>query len=248
MHKFVWVSAHDFTSAQICAEASVDAVLIGDSLGMTVYGFDSTHHVTMEMMLAHAAAVKRAIPGDSPRIIVDMPFATYDDSAAALANADRFRALGIKHLKLEGGRSILPQVEALLKEGFRITGHLGMLPQHTTKFSVAARSASEQERLLMDARMLENAGIDFLVLECVPADFAAQVAEALTIPVIGIGAGKQVDGQVLVYADLIGRTDPAFAPRFLRHFGAARESEEHAVAEFCRAVRSGEYPDMTESY
>ncbi len=248
MKKLVWVSVHDFLSAQICAAAGVDTVLVGDSLGMTVYGFDSTHHVTIEMMLAHAAAVRRAIPDNIPAVVADLPIDTYSTPQLALQNARRFREIGITHLKLEGGAEIFTQVEALIAEGIKITGHLGMLPQTTDLFALAATSQSAQKALLAEAHNLQNLGISNLVLECVPAAFAAAVTQSLSIPVIGIGAGTQVSGQVLVYADIIGRTAGAFSPRFLRRFGNAHDSEQAAITDFVQAVQSGEYPQSSESY
>lgn len=246
MPKLVWISVHDFLSAKICVAAGVDNLMVGDSLGMSVYGFDSTHQVTMRMMLDHAAAVRRAAPAMD--IVVDMPIGTYDTVETALQNAVRFREIGIVHLKLEGGKKILDQVKILLKNGFRVTGHLGMLPQSITAFKVSATTEEEQKTLLKDAKVLEQTGITNLVLECVPAAFASQIADTLNIPVIGIGAGSGVDGQVLVYADLIGRASADFSPKFLRRFGYAAESEAAAIADFCVAVRKGEYPDESESY
>lgn len=246
MSKLVWVSVHDYLAAKISAEAGADTLLVGDSLGMAVYGFDSTHQVTMRMMLDHAAAVRRAAPAMD--IVVDMPIGTYDTVETALQNAVRFREIGIVHLKLEGGKKILDQVKILLKNGFRVTGHLGMLPQSITTFKVAATTEEAQKTVLKDAQALEQAGITNLVLECVPAAFAAEVAEALKNPVIGIGAGDGVDGQVLVYTDLIGRMPPEFQPKFLRRFGNAFADESAAVTAFAAAVKKREFPDVNESY
>ncbi len=246
--KLVWVSVHDYLSAKISAEAGADTLLVGDSLGMTVYGFDSTKQVTLEMMLRHAEAIQRAVPGDSPNIVVDLPFGTYDSTDSALQSAKQFRNLGINHLKIEGGNEVLLEVIALVKNDFQITGHLGLLPQTAKKYSVAATSRPEQEQLLSDAKKLEKAGIAFLVLECVFAESAQKIADELTIPVIGIGAGAKVDGQVLVYSDLIGRTPRSFSPRFIRRFGDAQAAETASIEAFCTAVRSNDFPHSSEAY
>ena len=248
MNKQVWVSVHDYLGAQIAVEAGVDALLVGDSLGMTVYGYASTRQVTLETMLRHAEAVRRGAGDSALPIVADLPFGTYQNAKAALKSAAAFAEVGITTLKLEGGTAILPQVEALIANGYQVVGHLGVLPQTAETYRVVGKTEAEVEQLLRDAQALEQAGIETLVLECVPAVVGAQVADRLAIPVIGIGAGADVDGQVLVYADIIGRMPAGFRPRFVRCFGEAHQREGSALADYLQAVRSGRFPGAGERY
>lgn len=246
--KQVWISVHDFQQAQICREAQgVDVLLVGDSLGMVMYGFESTREVTMEMMLRHSEAVIKAAQGDIP-VIADMPFGSYKTPELALENAKRFQKIGIDHLKLEGGEEIIPQIEILLSHGFVITGHLGLLPQTAEKFSVVGKEEEEAEHIFQDAIALQQAGVSSLVLECIPEDLGKRISEVLDIPVIGIGAGRYTDGQILVYSDVVGRTSFKKKPKFLRVFSNTQEEEKLGIQKFSASVRSGEFPNISEVY
>jgi len=247
MTPLVWVSAHDYPSAQACIEAGVDTLLVGDSLGMTVYGLSSTREVNMEMMLRHTEAVLRGVPEDFP-VIADMPYESYDTPEEALRNANSFRDIGISRLKLEGGEEIFGQVECLITNGFSITGHLGVLPQTAKSFSIVGRDEQGARKLLADAHGLSQRGVEFLVLECVPEILARKVTASLSMPTIGIGAGKYTSGQILVFPDIVGRTSGEFTPKFLRRFGNEKKWNIDALAEYVSAVRCGDFPHEKESY
>lgn len=245
--KQVWISTYDYQSAQICAESNVvDSILVGDSLAMVLYGLESTCEATMEMMLRHTEAVKKGA-GDIP-VIADMPYKTYQTAELALLNAKKFREAHVSHVKLEGGKEVAPQIEMLLKNNFQVTGHLGLLPQTAKNFSLAGNTPETAEKIFQDSIFLEKLGISSLVLECIPESLGKKITEKLKIPVIGIGAGKYADGQILVLSDLVGRTAFQKKPKFLRTFGNIRKQEISSIQKFSASVRSGEYPNQNEGY
>ena len=247
--KIACLTAYDAAFARVLDEAGVDVVLVGDSLGMVLLGFESTVPVTLDHMVHHAAAVARG----ARRMlrVVDMPFLTHADIRTAIDAARRLmQEGGAEMVKIEGGAPVLPVVERLTSLGVPVCGHLGLLPQSVHRlggYRLQARDPEAQARLRADARALESAGADMLVLECVPRDLAGEVASALSIPVIGIGAGPDVDGQVLVLHDLLGIT-PEPRPRFVRDFLAGRGSIREAVAAYVAAVREGRFPSAEESF
>jgi 3-methyl-2-oxobutanoate hydroxymethyltransferase len=245
--KYIWISAHDYFSAQIAVEGGVDVILVGDALGMTIYGFPDTKSVTMEMMLRHAEAVLRGTPKGFP-IVVDLPYKTYETPEEALENAQKLRNIGIQHIKLEGGEEIFPQIDALLREGFEVTGHLGLLPQTAESYRVVGKEKFFADKILSDAKEMQRKGVKNIVLECVPHSLAKSLADTSSIPIIGIGAGKYTHGQVLVFSDLIGRTSQKFSPKFLRQFGNSWEMEILAVQKFVHAGKSGDFPNASEWY
>lgn len=247
--RIVCLTAYDAAFARVLAAAGVDVVLVGDSLGMVLLGFETTIPVTLEHMVHHAAAVSRAA-GRMLRV-VDMPFLAHADVATAVAAARRLmQEGGAEMVKLEGGSELVPIVEHLAALGVPVCGHLGLQPQSVHRiggYRVQARDPEAGAKLLADARALEAAGAGLLVLECVPRRLAAEVTAALHIPVIGIGAGPDVDGQVLVLHDLLGITPPPH-PRFVRDFLRGRGSVQDAVVAYVEAVRGGTYPAEGEWY
>lgn len=214
--KIASLTAYDYPTARLLDEAGVDFLLIGDSLGMVVLGYPDTIDVTMEDMIHHTKAVargcKRAV------VIADMPFRSYETPQQAVETAKRLEDAGAQCVKLEGGRAILPQIEAILNANIPILAHLGMLPQHVREeggYHIKGKLEAEQKALLEDALALEKAGVLGTVLELVKHDFAGQISRTLRIPTIGIGAGSNCDGQILVFHDLIGYF-PWFVPKHVK--------------------------------
>nr|WP_323745502.1 3-methyl-2-oxobutanoate hydroxymethyltransferase [Parvivirga hydrogeniphila] len=239
----VMVTAYDAPSARIAEAAGADAVLVGDSLGMTVLGYGSTLPVTLDDMLRHTAAVVRSV--SRPLVVADMPFGSYQASPDdAVANAVRLLAeAGAAAVKLEGGRSVAPLVERMVAAGIPVMGHLGLTPQSVNVFGgyrVRAKEAGEAIALVEDALALETAGAFAVVLELVPAEVAAIVTEELEIPTIGIGAGPSCDGQVQVFHDLVGLS--TFTPRHAKRYADAEQVLADAVAAYVREVREGAFP------
>jgi 3-methyl-2-oxobutanoate hydroxymethyltransferase len=247
--RIVSVTAYDFPTARLADEAGVDLILVGDSLGMVVLGYESTIPVTMVEMMHHVRAVVRAQP--RALVVADLPFASFQTGPEdAVRNSARFIKRGAEAVKLEGGRRILPQVEAILAADIPVLGHLGLTPQSVHAFGgyrVQGRTKSAADALLEDALALEQAGVFAVVLEGIPRELGGEVSRALTIPTIGIGAGAECDGQVLVLHDLIGLSfgKPA---KFVRRYADVGETIRRAVASFGDDVRAGRYPSVDESY
>ena len=243
------VTAYDYPSARIADEAGIDLILVGDSLGMVVLGYESTIPVTMAEMSHHLRAVMRAQP--KALVIVDLPFASFQSGPEdAVRNSARLIKRGAEGVKLEGGRRVLPQVEAILAADIPILGHLGLTPQSVHSFGgyrVQARGREAADALLEDALALERAGVFAIVLEGIPLELGTEVSKALTIPTIGIGAGPGCDGQVLVLHDLIGLSfgKPA---KFVRRYADVAGAMRQALTAFKDDVRRGSYPAAKESY
>ncbi|MHB1241538.1 MAG: 3-methyl-2-oxobutanoate hydroxymethyltransferase [Gammaproteobacteria bacterium] len=247
--KIACLTAYDASFAAALESAGVEVLLVGDSLGMVVQGYDSTLPVTLDAMVHHAAAVAR---GSSRALrVVDFPFMSYGTPARALDSAARLmKEGGAQVVKLEGGRAQVEVVRHLTERGVPVCAHLGLLPQSVHKlggYRVQARDPAAAQRLREDARALEEAGAGMLVLECIPAALAAEVSHALQIPVIGIGAGVDCDGQVLVLYDLLGLT-PGKRPRFAQDFLAEAPGIEGAVAAYVEAVKSRRFPDPAHTF
>lgn len=240
------VTAYDALFARLVVEAGVDAIIVGDSVGNVVAGYDSTIPVTLGQMRYHAAAVRRGAP--EALVIVDMPFLTYRmGRARALRRSGRMvQDTGADAVKLEGGDVAVTRTIAALGDlGVPVMGHIGHTPQARLVQGwgrVQGRSAADADRLVAEARRLEDAGAFAIVLELVPAAVAARVTEAVTIPTIGIGAGPSCAGQVLVLPDLLGLND-SFRPRFLKRYAALADTVRSAVRAYADEVRRGEYPD-----
>ncbi len=245
----VMVTAYDYPTARIAQEAGVDLILVGDSLGMVVLGYDSTVPVTVEEMLHHVKAARRGAP--ETFLIADMPFLSFATPEAALENAGRFlKEGGADAVKLEGGLEVVPVVEALVRAGIPVLGHVGLTPQTASSlggYRVQGRDAESARRIVEGARALEAAGVWGVVLEMVPTPLARRVTEELTVPTIGIGAGPVTDGQVLVFHDLVGIFD-RFKPKFAKRYAEAGALMREAVAAYAREVREGSFPDEAHSF
>jgi len=246
----VMVTCYDATFARLVEEAGVDAILVGDSLGMVIQGHDHTLPVTLDEVIYHCRAVGRGC--DRPHLIGDMPFGTYQASPdLAVSNAARLMKDGaVQAVKLEGGQEVAEAVGRMTRAGIPVMGHLGLTPQSVHQFGgyrIQGRTATAAEKLLADARALEEAGCYALVLEGIPAPLAQQVTGALTIPTIGIGAGPACDGQVLVIYDLLG-LDNRFNPKFLKKFDNLHERVVTALGAYAREVRTGDFPTLNHSH
>lgn len=243
------VTAYDALTAGVIEQAGVPALLVGDSAAMVVHGHDSTIPITVDEMVPLVSAVVRGT--EQALVVADLPFGSYQEGPAqALATSARFmKEAGAHAVKLEGGHSVLPQIEALAEAGVPVIGHLGLTPQSVNLlggYRVQGRGESGQ-RLLQDAKALESAGAAAVVLEVVPADLAASVTEVLSIPTIGIGAGAATDAQVIVWQDLLGLT-PDPAPRFVRRYANLREVMAGAVSAWVHDVETRSYPADEHTY
>ncbi|MCW8874355.1 MAG: 3-methyl-2-oxobutanoate hydroxymethyltransferase [Gammaproteobacteria bacterium] len=247
--KIVSLTAYDAAFACLLEAAGVEILLVGDSLGMVLQGHDSTRPVSLEHMIYHAACVARA--SQRALRVVDMPWHSYDSPEIALASARRLvEEGGAQLVKLEGGGAVLEQVRRLSAAGIGVCGHLGLLPQSVESpdgYRVQGRDPEDAAAIRADALALQEAGASLLVLECVPAALGAEVSRALRIPVIGIGAGVDCDGQVLVLHDLLG-VSPGRRPRFVQDFLAGRGSVEEAIRAYVRDVKDGRFPGPEQSY
>jgi 3-methyl-2-oxobutanoate hydroxymethyltransferase len=247
--RMVMLTAYDFPSARLAAEGGVDVILVGDSLGMVVLGYESTVPVTMEEMLHHAKAARRGAP--EIFVVVDMPFMSYATREQALANAARLmKEAGADSVKLEGGIDVLPAVESLVRAGVPVLGHIGLTPQTAPAlggYKLQGRDEAGARRLLDEAAALERAGCWGIVLEMVPAPLARAITESISITTIGIGAGPHCDGQVLVFHDLVGLYS-GFAPKFAKRYAEAGVLIRDAIARYATEVREGGFPDAAHSF
>lgn len=248
--KISMLTAYDYTMAKIVDHAGIDIILVGDSASNVMAGHETTLPITLDQMIYHASSVVRGV--DRALIVVDMPFGTYQgNSKEALNSAIKImKESGAHAVKLEGGTEVTESVQRILTAGIPIMGHLGLTPQSIYKFgtyTVRAKEELEAERLIIDAHALEKAGCFALVLEKIPAKLAEKVAKELTIPVIGIGAGGGVDGQVLVFHDMVGLTHE-FNPRFLRRYLNLYDEIKGAVGKYIADVKSSDFPNSNEQY
>jgi 3-methyl-2-oxobutanoate hydroxymethyltransferase len=244
------LTAYDYSMARILDQAGIDVILVGDSAANVMAGFESTLPITLDQMIYHATSVVRAV--NRPLVVVDMPFGTYQgDSHEALQSAIRImKESGADAIKLEGGKEVLESVNRILSAGIPIMGHLGLTPQSINRFGtyvVRATEDEEADRLVEDAQLLEDAGCFAIVLEKIPAKLGREVARKLRIPVIGIGAGRNVDGQVLVSHDMLGITQE-FSPRFLRRYHSLGEEMLNAFRSYIDDVKRGDFPSEKEQY
>lgn len=248
--KLVMLTAYDYSTARVMDMAGVDALLVGDSLGMVMLGYPDTLSVTVDDMVRHSAAVARG--AQKALVVCDMPYMSYHVSVEdTVRNAARLMIEGrAQAVKLEGGAEFAAEVRALTRASIPVMGHLGLTPQSVNAFGgfkVQAKTMAAAQKLLDDARALQDAGAFALVLECVPAPLAERVTQALAIPVIGIGAGAGCDGQVLVWQDMTGMT-LSHLPRFVKRFGEVGASLRSAVEAYAREVRAGAFPTEDHGY
>jgi 3-methyl-2-oxobutanoate hydroxymethyltransferase len=248
--KISMLTAYDYSLARILDQSGIDVILVGDSASNVMAGFETTLPITLDMMIYHASSVVRAV--DRALVVVDMPFGTYQgNSKLALSSAIRImKETGASAVKLEGGSEIVESVQRILSAGIPVMGHLGLTPQSIHKFGtyvVRAKEDEEAEKLISDACLLQETGAFAIVIEKVPAQLAQKVAEKLKIPIIGIGAGAFVDGQVLVLHDMLGITQE-FSPRFLRRYHNLSEEILIAVKQYITDVKNQDFPNEKEQY
>ena len=248
--KISMLTSYDYSMAKIVDGAGVDVILVGDSAANVMAGWETTLPITLDQMIYHASSVVRAV--ERALVVCDMPFGTYQsDSQAALDSAIRImKETGADSVKMEGGEEILDSVKRILAAGIPVMGHLGLTPQSIHKFgtySVRAKEEAEAEKLVRDAKLLEEAGCFAIVLEKIPASLAERVSKELSIPTIGIGAGGATDGQVLVVHDMLG-INKGFSPRFLRRYADLHTIMSEAISHYVEDVKSREFPNEKEQY
>jgi 3-methyl-2-oxobutanoate hydroxymethyltransferase len=248
--KIAMLTAYDFLTARLLDEVGIDIILVGDSLGNVVQGHETTLPVTVDDMIYHAKAVKRAVK--NALIVVDMPFMSYQNSLEeAVRNCGRvMKEVGVGAVKLEGGAYIAEIVRHLVQIGIPVMGHLGLTPQAINKFGtyeVRATDRKEADQLMRDAKVLADAGVFAMVLEKIPASLARRVTGAVPVPTVGIGAGAGCDGQVLVIYDMLGLTEE-FRPRFVRRYGELADGLRRSFRSYIEDVKSGSFPTKSESY
>ncbi len=248
--RIAMVTAYDYPTAKIADEAGIDAVLVGDSLGNVILGYPSTLPVTVDEMLHHTRAVAKAIK--RALVVGDLPFMSYQASTEdAIRNAGRFIKEGhAEAVKVEGGRGMVEKIEAIVRAGIPVMGHLGLTPQWIHQlggFKVRGKTEVAARAILEDARVLERAGVFSLVLECVPWQLAKLITERSGVPTVGIGAGPYCDGQVLVLHDLLGLTGPHI-PKFVKRYARLGDAMAKALADFRQEVKVGKFPSLEHSY
>ena len=248
--KIAMLTAYDYTLAGIIDKAGIDVILVGDSASNVMAGHETTLPITLDQIIYHASSVVRAVK--RALVVVDLPFGTYQsDSKEALRSAIKImKESGAHAVKLEGGSQVVESIERILQAGIPVMGHLGLTPQSIYKFgtyNVRAKEQKEADQLMKDAKILEKTGCFGVVLEKIPAELAKKVAKELDIPIIGIGAGNGVDGQVLVLHDMLGMTHE-FNPRFLRRYLNLYEEINKAVKNYVKDVKNKDFPNKNEEY
>lgn len=249
--KISQITCYDFSTARIMETAGVNSILVGDSLGMTMQGFEDTLPVTMDEMIIYAKSVGRACRDTF--VIADMPFMSYQVSVEqAVENAGRImKECRVNAVKLEGGARVCPQIKAIVECGIPVCAHIGMTPQSVNSFGgfkVQGKGEEDARRVLEDALAVEKAGAFMVVLECIPPKLAALITKKTNMITIGIGAGAGCDGQVMVYQDMLGISDGLVSPKFVKRFAEIGETMKNAVAEYDREVKSGEFPSAEHTY
>ena len=249
-HKISMLTAYDYTTARLLDEAGVNTILVGDSLGNVMLGYEDTISVTVEDMIHHSAAVARG--AKNALVVTDLPFMSYQTSVYdAVVNAGRLMKEGrAGAVKLEGGKEVCPQIKAIVSAGIPVVAHLGLTPQSINTFGgfkVQGKTEAAAKKLIEDAKAVEEAGAFLLVLECVPAKLAKLVTESINIPTIGIGAGAGCDGQVLVIYDMLGMFSD-FKPKFVKHFANAGDVIREAVKTYIAEIDDGTFPAEEHCY
>ncbi len=242
--KITMLTAYDYSTAKLIDEAGINSILVGDSLGMVMLGYENTLSVTMDDMVHHTRAVTKG--AKNALVVADMPFMSYQTSVYdAVVNAGRLiKEGGAQAVKLEGGAAVAEQIRAITDAGIPVMGHLGMTPQSVNAFGgfkVQGKTEETARKIIEDAKTIEKAGAFSMVLECVPSKLAKLVTDAVSVPTIGIGAGNDCDGQVLVYQDMLGMF-PDFTPKFVRKFANVGEVMKTAFGEYIKEVKAGNFP------
>ncbi len=245
-----WITAYDYWTARFAEEAGMDMILVGDSLGMCIYGYEGTVPVTMEQCIGHSEAVRRGAPNTF--IIGDMPFLSYQVSVEeAVRNAGRFfKEARVDALKLEGGRRVCRQIRAIVDAGMPVMGHIGLTPQSSGQlggFKAQGRTAEAAMELIEDARAIQEAGAFSLLVEAIPPEVCRIIHDDLKIPVYGIGAGGEADGQVMVCSDILGIFQ-TFTPKFVKKYESLGEKTLKAFTQYAKEVRNGEFPEEKHTY
>jgi 3-methyl-2-oxobutanoate hydroxymethyltransferase len=245
-----WLTAYDYPTAQLEEKAGVDIILVGDSIGMTIFGYDSTLPVTLDLLIPHTQAVRKGAPGAF--LVGDMPYMTYQISAEeAIRNAGRFMAeCACDAIKLEGGREVVDTIKALVKATIPVVGHLGLTPQSIAMFGgfkAQGRDADTAIRIIEDAKALEEAGVCFILLEAIPPEVSKVITERANVPIIGIGAGPHVHGQCLIVHDMLGMFE-AFTPKFVKKYANIGAQIVQAVEDFKQDVNAGQFPGPEHCY
>ncbi|MBI4296188.1 MAG: 3-methyl-2-oxobutanoate hydroxymethyltransferase [Chloroflexi bacterium] len=248
--KVTWITAYDWPTANIAEQAGMDMILVGDSVGMVVYGYSGTMPVTMDQMICHTEAVRRGAPNTF--VVGDMPFLSYQKSVeSAIDNAGRFyKEAGVDAVKLEGGKRVAAQIRGIVDSGMVVIGHIGLTPQSSAQlggFKAQGNTAEAAMLLLEDAKACEEAGVTILLVEGVPAETGKLITEALRIPVYGIGAGPYTDGQLLIVSDMLGIFE-AFTPKFVKKYANLADQMRQAFQNYVQEVREGKFPTLDYTY
>jgi 3-methyl-2-oxobutanoate hydroxymethyltransferase len=248
--KMAWLTSYDFPTAQFAEAAGLDMILVGDSLGMCVYGYNGTTPVTMDQCIVHCEAVRRGAPNTF--VMGDMPFMSYQISPSeAVANAGRFiKEADVDGVKMEGGKRIIPMMRAILDAGIVVCGHIGLTPQSSGQLGghkAQGRTVESAQALIEDALAIQEAGAHMLLLEAVPPEVGKFIRDLLTIPVYGIGGGMHTDGQLLIVSDLIGQFQ-AFTPKFVKKYANVAEVITEAIRGYCADVKAGSFPEDKHCY
>ena len=248
--KVTWITAYDYSTAMFAEKAGMDMLLVGDSLGMCIYGYDGTIPVTMDQCIVHSEAVRRAAPNTF--IVGDMPFLSYQVSVEdAVFNAGRFyKEAGVDAIKLEGGKRVCPQIQAISDGGMLVIGHIGLTPQSSGQlggFKAQGLTVESAEALIADAKAIKNAGAFALLVEAVPPEVCKIITECLSIPVYSIGAGVHADGQLMICHDVLGIFQ-AFTPKFVKRYAEIGEQIESVFKEYVADVHECRFPEETHTY
>jgi 3-methyl-2-oxobutanoate hydroxymethyltransferase len=248
--QITWITAYDFPTASLVEQAGIDMILVGDSVGMVVYGYSGTLPITMNQLMYHTEAVRRAAPGTF--VIGDMPFMSYQKSVAdAIENAGRFyKEANVDAVKLEGGKRVTAQIRGIVDSGMVVVGHIGLTPQSSAQlggFKAQGNTAEAAMVLLEDSKAIEEAGASMLLVEAVPSEIGKIITEALSIPVLGIGAGPYCNGQLLIVSDMLGIFE-TFAPKFVKKYANVAEQMRQAFQKYAQEVREGKFPTQEHCY
>jgi 3-methyl-2-oxobutanoate hydroxymethyltransferase len=248
--KAVWITAYDYWTAQFAEQAGMDMILVGDSLGMCIYGYEGTIPVTMDQCIYHSEAVRRGAPNTF--VIGDMPFLSYQINCdEAVRNAGRFfKEARADAIKLEGGRRVCPQIKSIAEGGMLVMGHIGLTPQSSGQlggFKAQGRTAETALELIEDAKAIQTAGAFSLLVEAVPPEVCRIIRDELTIPVYSIGAGIDADGQLMIVSDLLGIFQ-AFTPKFVKKYANLGEETQKALSTYADDVRTGRFPEIQHTY
>ena len=248
--KITWITAYDYPIANFAETSGIDMILVGDSLGMVVYGYDGTVSVTMDECIIHCKAVRRGAP--NVFVVGDMPFGSYHSSDSdAVANAVRFvKEANVDAIKLEGGVRVASKIKAIADAGIVVIGHIGLTPQSTGVlggYKAQGRTADSAEAVIEDALAVQENGAKILLVESIPAELAKALTKIVTIPVLGIGAGADIDGQVLVCGDVLGYFE-AFTPKFVKKYANVAKIIKDAIKEYIEDIRTGKFPAAEQTY